>query len=522
MRHSIVLCALVALFPAPILAEGLPDPWVITGNETITEPMEVGDVIVAQSGSLVVDGVPAPGFVLSGNLWAIDDAVVQLRDSVIRFASTYHGQYTLVGIDRARVVVEGCDYRVTEGIQHGLVVSGDATLGIRQSQFNSIQLVAGGAASLAAEATDGFFEIILQDSAVIALEDIPRTPDAGSLWVWVEIPSGGRVSYSPPMTGMVDSWSFPPANAAGIPSRCQLTRCHVQLWPMLVWNDSTLELRDIAEDNWVVVGLHLPTSTAIRGLSNGLSAVDTTLPLEDHPIRLINASVDTWNLYAWNDAEIEIRDSHLGEILAFEDSHVIVRHSLIDGTGGYLGTTDRSVMELWGSTTTCTVQAVGESTLEMHGCTALPYPNDPTGDWTRFGAYDSARLLADHTPVETTPALGGAGVIAVTWIANPIPRLPSVPIDLHGTLALFGLEEAPTMASWQLWERPGRTGSPRLLEEGFANIEQDLLATWMPAIDGQRHRLEMVIVDSEGRAVRGVRTVPDRQPRRLPEAASAP
>lgn len=522
MRSLLLLGALASLLSGLSFAQQAPDPWIISGPMTITEPMEVGDVIVAQSGSLVVDSVPAPGFVLSGNLWAIDDAVVELRDSVVRFASTYHGQYTLVGIDRARIIVDGCDYRVTEGIQHGLVVSGEASLGIRQSQFNSIQLIAGGTASLAAEATDGFFEIILQDSAVIALEDIPRTPEAGSLWVWVEIPSGGQVSYSPPMTGMVDRWSFPPGDATGIPSQCELTRCHVQLWPMLVWNDCTLELRDIAEDNWVVVGLHLPTSTAIRGLNNNLTAVDTYLPLEDHTIRLINASVDTWNLYAWNDAEIEIRDSHLGEILAFEDSHVTVRHSLIDGTGGYLGTTDRSAMELWGSTTTCTVQAVGESTLEMHGSAALPYPNDPTGDWTRFGAYDSARLLADHTPVETTPALGGAGVIAVTWIANPIPRLPTAPIDLHGTVALFGLEDAPTLASWQLWERPGRTGSPRLLEEGSANIEQELLATWAPATDGQRHHLEMIIVDSEGRAVRGVRTVPDRQPRRLAEGASAP
>ena len=37
----------------------------------------------------------------------------------------------------------------------------------------------------------------------MVLEDIPRVPDEGKIWVWVEFPAGSVAEYSPPMPGMV-------------------------------------------------------------------------------------------------------------------------------------------------------------------------------------------------------------------------------------------------------------------------------------------------------------------------------
>ena len=63
-----------------------------------------------------------------------------------------------------------------------------------------------------------------------------------------------------------------------------------------------------------------------------------------------------------------------------------------------------------------------------------PYPIDPPGAGTRFGAYDRGRLLADQTPVSTTPALGGEGLIAVSYLFDPPPHppAPGVAVELHG------------------------------------------------------------------------------------------
>ena len=41
------------------------------------------------------------------------------------------------------------------------------------------------------------------------------------------------------------------------------------------------------------------------------------LDLGDRVLRLVNASIDTWNLYPQGDAVVEVTDSLLGEILSF-------------------------------------------------------------------------------------------------------------------------------------------------------------------------------------------------------------
>ena len=102
------------------------------------------------------------------------------------------------------------------------------------------------------------------------LEDIPRDPGEGRIWVWVEFPRGSVAEYTPPLPGFVTSWTFPPTGSVGIEQSVLVERCEAMLWPMLVREDARLTLKDIPEENWVVVGLYLPESVTIDGLINGL------------------------------------------------------------------------------------------------------------------------------------------------------------------------------------------------------------------------------------------------------------
>jgi len=101
----------------------------------------------------------------------------------------------------------------------------------------------------------------------------------------------------------------------------------------------------------VVVGFHLPDSVIFEDLRNNRT-YDQALWVFDRELTLVNASIDTWDLWPAEEARVTVRDSVVGEILS-------------------------------------------------------------------FGAYDRGRLLADQTPINTTPALGGDGVIGVTWSSGP-------------------------------------------------------------------------------------------------------
>ena len=151
---------------------------------------------------------------------------------------------------------------------------------------------------------------------------------------------------------------------------------------------------------------------------------------------------------------------------------------------------------------TCTIEAANDGTIELHDSVADPYPQDPTGSFTRFGAYDRGRLLADQTPVNTTPALGGDGVIAVTFIANPPDSPPVTPTTLMGTIGLFSLGE-PALESWRLEAIPRRAGHAVPIAEGASNVEEDEIAVWSGADPGVDQLLRTVLTDSLGRTLVG-------------------
>ncbi len=509
----VTILAALAVLPAA----SAQDVTIISEPTEITSPTRLGPTIVVDGGELVVRDVPEPGLEMDGNLWAVGSGVVRISDSVVQFLSTYHGQYSLAGVDRARVEVSGCDYRVPAGVQHGLVVAGEAEMVVVDTRFDDVQLLAAETATLRAERLDGNFEVIVQHDAGMELADIPRRPGAGSLWVWVEFPSGSEAVYSPPMPGYVSEWSFPPPGATGIAQRVEMQRCEARLWPMLVREGSRLTLRDVAEENWVVVGLHMPRSATVRGLVNDLAAGSWSLDLDDRELHLDNASVDTWNLYPQARARVVVRDSVVGEILSMGDSAVVVEDSVVDGTGGFLGARDRSVMALYRSVVTSTVEASQDSTLRLHHSAALPYPVDTTGEWTRLGAYDRGRILLDATAVESTPVVGGDGLIGVTWIADVPDAPPAAPVTLHGTAALFSAAESMLPGSWRLEVRPRRSRHSRLLGEGDGNLEDGVLGTWEAADPRSDYELRLVLTDGLGRTLIGGETVRGRS---FPTASS--
>ena len=350
----VVLLLLLSPTPTAVADE----PWVITTPVEVTSPIDVGDVIVAGGGRLVVRDLPEPGLRVSGNLVALGDGEIRLERSVIQFMSVYNGQYALAALEQGRVTVDSCDYRVPSGVQHALFAADDAVAVVRDTDFDFMQLLAANRALLTAERLDGEFEVLLQHDARIELADIPRTPGRGALWLWPEIPGGAQVVFSPPLPGFVASWSFPPADATGIIQSALVERCQVRLWPLLVREGCRLTLRDIPEESWVVVGLHLPNSLAITGLVNGSSATGepVRVPVSDRTILLDEASVDTWNLYPQGQARVRVIDSHLGEVLTMERGIALLERTLVDGSGGFVGARDDSLIVADRCTFTCTVE----------------------------------------------------------------------------------------------------------------------------------------------------------------------
>lgn len=522
MQRTLAIPILAAAFTLVGFSAHSAEPWVITGDVVITEPTEVEEIIVALDGSLTVRDVPEPGLRVTGSIYAVHSASIRFENSVIQFMNTYHGQYVLAGTEQATIAVIDCDYRIPNQVQHALIIFGDGQMVVEDTEFGDVQLISAGNARLSASRLTGNFEVLVQDDSTMELSDIPRTPGAGRIWVWVEFPSGSVAEYTPPMPGFVSGWTFPPPGSQGIDQSVVIERCEAMLWPMLVRENARLTLRDVPEDNWIVVGLYLPEPATIDGLINDLTYDSVTLVFNQE-LKLVNASIDTWNLYPQRDARILVRDSLIGEILSFGHSRVDVERTTIDGSGGFLGARDHSQIVLWDSTVTCTIEATHDGTIELHNSVADPYPEDLTGTYTRFGAYDRGRLLADQTPVNTIPMLGGDGVIGVAYIVNPPEEPPVQPTTLWGSVGLFSLGGGPVLDGWNLEAHPRHRRETELIAAGDSNVEQGAVGIWSDADPGLDYVLQTVLTDTWGRTLSGkIRVLGNAERRRRPEARRAP
>jgi hypothetical protein len=473
------------------------NPWVINTPVIITTPTDVGDVIVVAGGSLTVQNVPEPGLRISGNLVVTDNGLAEFTNSVIQVMSTYHGQYALLAMGQGVIRITGCDYRIPNGVQHALIAWENGRVDLQNSDFSFAQFIASGQATLTASQLNGRFECIVQESGQMNLTDIPRVSGGGELWVWPTFMPGSRATYTPPLPGFVSGYAFPPLDSSGISQSFTITRCNVMLWPMLVREGSDLTLKDIPAGNWVVVGIHLPSSTTISGLQNGLYYSDTLLGLPDRTLRLQNASIDTWNLYPETDAQVLIENSLVGEILAFGTSSVLVRNTTVDGSGGYFGVTDKATLEATNSVFTCDVQISKEGSAILRDSALLPYPADPDGTFTHFGAHDTATLHLDRTPALSTLSLGGKGVIAVTWITDPPASPPTTrtPVVLHGYGAIYSLNTIAKRVVRNLKAYPVGSRWGRQLGWGVSNVEDGVLGKWQSAKPSTDYELVLTLKD---------------------------
>ncbi len=511
MRLSkLVPVLLFAAFAGPAAAAQASAPWIISTPVTVTQPTEVGDVVIVSGGDLLITGVPEPGFRMAGSFTVTGTGRARFTQSVVKVMSTFNGQYQLAVAGSGLLTIDHCTYSVPAGVQHALVSAESGRIEVSDSDCSFLQFVAAGQSEFTAERLDGQFECIVQDDASLSLTDIPRDPDAGALWVWPTFMPGSHAVYSPPLPGFIDDYSFPPPDATNIAESFHITRCDVRLWPLLVREGSDLTLRDISADNWVVVGLHLPADASISGLFNGRTYADTTLPLADRALRLQNASIDTWNLYPEQDARIKVGGSVIGEMLAMDESVVTLTDTTIDGSGGFFAVQNNAALEADGCTFTCDVQTTGSASAVFRNCALLPYPQDPTGIYTRLGIYDQSVAHIDRTSVLTNPMLGEQGEAVVTWITDLPPHPPGKGdrFDLHGYVAVYSLDPAIAMKKWKLKKRRVGGGNTRRLGKGHANVENAYLGTWKGKNPWANYDLIIKIKDTQGGICESVTTVP--------------
>ena len=432
----------VVLFSGTAELPAEDEPWIITEPVVLTEPTDLGHVIVVSGGSLTVRDLPEPGLRMSGHIWAVGDGVVRARELGHpvheRLSRSVRARRRRRGADR------GHRLRLSSSQRGSARPLGRRAMPRWWSRTPTSAMCSSfpptRRASTARRLT-GNFEVLVQDDSTMDARRHPAGPRPGQDLGLGRVPGRFRGRVLAAHARAISRAGLSSRDGAtGIVQTATVTGARPFCGPCWCVKGSRVTLRDIPEEHWIVVGFHMPNDADVEGLVNDRFYADHTLDLDDREFRLVNASIDTWNLYPQADAHVTVRDSLLGEILSLENSRVRMERTTIDGTGGFFGARDTSRIIATDCRFTCTIEATQESTIELRSSSVEPYPADPTGAWTRFGAYDDGRLFADQTPVLTTPALAGRGLIAVSYVHEPPQSPPVGSVTLVGSIAQFSLD----------------------------------------------------------------------------------
>lgn len=108
-----------------------------------------------------------------------------------------------------------------------------------------------------------------------------------------------------------------------------------------------------------------PANASVSGLQPNLTYEDFLIETTNSSVRLVNSSVDTWNVYTSGEMSLAIDDSLIGEVISFSNTTIDITNSSIDGSGGHLGSQDNSLLRCFNGDIRADIRSYGSSRMEI-------------------------------------------------------------------------------------------------------------------------------------------------------------
>ncbi len=395
---------------------------VITGVQDIQ-----GDLQIVGDGR--VELTPTGTMRIRGDILLAGEGVLQGIGGRIEFFQTYSYESRILVWEQSLVqldgtVIDGNGYPFSMATISNVIwneveiINGFATWGI----------FAGGNVVLADVTNAGEF-VQLDVSSLTLLR-------CHTVLFWLTMPDGSVVDTALPLPGDVALFEINAQTswATGIPYTVRIEDCTNSMWALMARDGSDSTIRN---SRLRVVGSIFESSDTIEivGLANGMTMADANFVWGGVRHRFVNSTVQTWNLYAWQQTNLTMHTSVFGEIFSEDQAVVTITQSICDGTGGHIETNGQGQMYFFQSLcltqlttndnsvfvavdslfTSSTIDATGDSIIAF-------YDTSTSGDPRAHGAATIFDIAID--PLEVTQ-----GDIAFIFGSARMIQGPMSPID---------------------------------------------------------------------------------------------
>lgn len=327
------------------------------GDLVVEKDTEIRESVVRDGHILVRNGaklrITAPRFTLRGNL----------------------------GAEKSKVEIDGCVFALAQRFNHefGMPMTQGSALSIRRSLVFSgtpfgVDLPDGGALDVADAEFFGGMTVDVPAKAQVSLRGV-KTPgefvispgsrvsieDTHFAILWFEFGPNAEGTISMPPGEKVDDFTMGHGHDVRVRNATSVLFCLVsKAGSAAIVEKSTIYATGIFFDG--------KAKASFRGLHNKKALDDVPVTADDRKLRFVKSTVQAWNFYAAEEAEIQVDDCTFGEVLTFHQGKVDIRSSRCDGTGGYVGSDQGSQLTLTKCKIECLVVAKETSTLTLVDC----------------------------------------------------------------------------------------------------------------------------------------------------------
>lgn len=284
------------------------------------------------------------------------NAIVSLDSAYVHSDMSYMGQYEILGFDSGQINIQNSLFNLNEGKYKGDFRN---NAGFYQYNNDYISTVGVGMTLafsnntwLSVDSCTGGIELLINDTATINLSN------SESPILWFGFRNGDTANIDFPATNQayppssdVTNYSFSDAlpNVNGVDYSVTIANCETVYWALMLYNGSNVTINN---DSILAVGMFYTgvVTDTLSGFINNLYYSQYNPYLSDRNIILNNSMVFAWNFYSADSSNIVISNSIFGEVLTFHDSKVEIINSTCDGWGGYVGSSENSIISAKNST----------------------------------------------------------------------------------------------------------------------------------------------------------------------------
>lgn len=423
-----------------------------------------GPIFVFNDGVLIINN---SNFTNDGDIFVFGHGKLFADTVAFTFPQQYFYQRSIVAVQHGNIDFNYCSI-YDSGMQHNLVMGDSAVV-----NYTSIHNYDWTTAGLFGSPTFNIHGCNLGGEYILSGNGHATFNNVDSLLLWHQFPNTAVVNYAFPNGNAVYNYNFNNTipGISGLNYTVNADSCYNVWWAMMPVNGSDIT---ISNSTLRVIGAWFEhgDSTHVIGVYNNSNYTNFVMPVTDRNLHLINSSVQTWSLYAFDSSKVLISNSTIGEIGTQQRAAIVTDQILLDGSGGYFWATDTSSVIASNSTSYSTVRSEKYGIFIM-GYGTMPFTG-PTSIANSISVSVQSNIAADPVAYDN----------ANVWLENIAGPATAHADSIVLVTGSAWIDQGP-QGGWMFfnsyslsYQLMGNTSWTYIVTDSTSEIRNNILANW--------------------------------------------